>query len=108
MSNTVRPPEVWLPLDVDEADFVAFDYTDMLVDAETLGTPVITCEVVTGTDATASSRPSGAPVVDGAVVKQLMTSVVAGVQYLVRCKTPTSMGRTLVLAGVVDGVRIAP
>lgn len=110
MSNTVRPPEVWLPLDVDEADFVAFDFTDMLVDGESIaGTPTITCEAVTGTDADASSRPSGAPIVDGAVVKQLMAGVVDGVDYLVRCKaTLAPAPRVLVLAGVVAGVRIQP
>jgi hypothetical protein len=109
MSNIVRPPETWLPLDVDEADFVAFDFTDMLVDGESIASVVITCEAVTGTDATASSRPSGTPVIDAAVVKQLMAGVVEGVTYLIRCKaTLAPAPRQLVLAGVVDGVRIQP
>ncbi len=109
MSNIVRPPETWLPLDVDEADFVAFDFTDMLVDGESIASVVITCEAVTGTDALASSRPSGAPVIEAAVVKQLMSGVLDQVDYLVRCKATLSpTPRVLVLAGTVAGTRIAP
>lgn len=109
MSNIARPPETWLPLDVDEADFIAFDYTDMLVDGESIASVVITCEAVSGADASASSRPSGAAQIDGAIVKQLMTGVLDQVDYLVRCRaTLTPVPRVLVLAGTVAGTRIAP
>jgi hypothetical protein len=109
MSNPARPPEVWLPLDVDEADFVAFDFTDMLVDGESIASVVITCEAVTGTDAAAGTRPTGSAQISGAVVKQLMAGVLDQVDYLVRCKATLSpMPRVLVLAGTVSGTRIAP
>lgn len=108
MSNTVRPPEVWLPLDVDETDYVAFDYTEILVPGETLLTPVVSCEAASGEDPAAASKASGSPIVDGAVVKQLMTGVLNDVVYLLRSKAPTSEGRVLVLAGTVAGTRIAP
>jgi hypothetical protein len=109
MSNAVRPPETWLPLDVDEADYVAFDFTDMLVDGESVSSVVITCEAVTGADAAAAARPTGSPQIAGAVVKQLMTGVLDGVDYLVRCKAPLAPGpRVLVLAGTVAGTRIQP
>ncbi len=109
MSNITRPPEVWLPLDVDEADFVAFDFSDMVVTGESIGSTAVTCEAIAGEDAAAATRPSGSAQVDGLVVKQLMAGVLDGVTYLVRCKATLSPGpRVLVLAGTVAGTRIAP
>lgn len=112
MTTDLRPADTWLPLDVDELDYVAFDYTDHLADGETVSTAAVTCEQAStsaAADASASSRLSGSPeIVAGAEVRQLVTGVLDGVLYLIRCVATTSSARRLLLAGTLLGTRVGP
>jgi len=105
-SALYRPAEDVTPIDVDERVPLLFDYTDMAVGDTFSGTPVITCEAISGTDATAASRPDGAPEVTGLQVVQWMTGCLAGVTYLVRCKATMANGQVLVQAISLRCVRV--
>ncbi len=112
MTTELRPADTWLPLDVDELDYVAFDYTDHLGDGETVSTATVTCEQASTSavaDAGASGRLSGSPeIVAGAEVRQLVTGVLDGVLYLIRCVATTSSARRLLLAGTLPATRVGP
>lgn len=105
-SDTYRPAEAVTPIDVDERVPLLFDYTDMAAGDTFSGTPVITCEAISGTDATASSRPDGAPEITGLQVVQWVKDCVRDVQYLVRCKAATVGGQVLVQAISLRCVRV--
>jgi len=107
MTTDLRPAEAWLPLDVDEHDYVKATFEDLLDPGETVASVYdVTCEAIDGTDATASSRLSGSAVLESPEVAQLMSDVVDGVNYLVRFIVTTSAGRRLVIAGTVLGTRV--
>lgn len=107
MSTDLRPPGVWLPLDVDERDFVRVTYEDVLEAGETLSSVhSVTCQAITGTDAAASSRLIGAPDLDSPIASQLMADVEDGVDYLVRFLVNTSNGRRLLGVGTILGTRV--
>lgn len=107
MTTDLRPAEAWLPLDVDEQDYVKATFEDMLDTGETVSSVYdVTCEAIDGTDASASSRLSGSAVLDSPEVAQLMAGVVDGVTYLVRFVVNTSASRRLVIAGTVLGTRV--
>jgi len=107
MTTELRPAESWLPLDVDEQDYVKVTYEDLLDDGETVTTMyAVTCEAISGTDASASSRLSGSATVTSPEVLQLMAGVLDGVTYLVRFVANTSNSRRLVIAGTVLGTRV--
>lgn len=107
MTTDLRPAEAWLPLDVDEQDYVKATFEDMLDTGEIVSSVYdVTCEAIDGTDASASSRLSGSAVLDSPEVAQLMAGVVDGVTYLVRIIVTTSASRRLVIAGTVLGTRV--
>lgn len=111
MTTDLRPAETWLPLDVDELDYVAFDYTDHLATSETISSAAVTCEqAATSTvdDGSASSRLSGSANIVDAEVRQLVTGVLDGVLYLIRCVATTSTSRRIVIAGTLLGTRVGP
>lgn len=101
----VRPAEVWVPLDVDETDYVQFDYSDM-AEGDSIQSVVVTCEDLAAKDASASSRLSGAAQVNGLLVRQMVSGAVTGASYLFRCKATMSSTRVLVQAGTADGLRV--
>mgnify|MGYP000862311398 CR=1 FL=1 len=105
-SALYRPAEDVPPIDVDERVPLLFDYTDMAVGDTFSGTPVISCEAISGTDATAGSRLDGAPEVTGLQVVQWMTGCLAGVTYLVRCKATMASDQVLVQAISLRCVRV--
>jgi hypothetical protein len=97
-SDTYRPAEAVTPIDVDERVPLLFDYTEM-ADGDTFsGVPVVTCEAISGTDVSASTRPDGTPELTGLQAVQWMEGCLEGVQYLVRCKAAMSSGQVLVQA----------
>lgn len=107
MTTDLRPAEAWLPLDVDEQDYVKATFEDLLNTGETVASVyAVTCEAIDGTDASASSRLSGSAVLDSPEVAQLMAGVLDGVTYLVRFIVTTSASRRLVIAGTVLGTRV--
>lgn len=106
-SNTdLRPADTWLPIDIGESDYVAFDFAEVLDDAESISTVELSCEVVDGVDATASARLVGDAAVSGSVVRQTVATAVEGVEYLIRCAATTSVGRVLVLAGRLPVLKV--
>lgn len=107
MTTDLRPAETWLPLDVDELDYVKVTYEDLLDDGETITTMhSVTCEAIGGVDASASSRLSGSATVESPEVLHLMAGVLDGVTYLVRFVANTSAGRRITIAGTVLGTRV--
>lgn len=108
MSDLLREADTWLPLDVDEADYVPVDFADKIGadSADTIASVAVTCEVLDGVDADASTRISGAAQVSGTLAQQLVTGALVDVTYLVRFKaTLTPSGRIVVIAGRLPVVR---
>jgi hypothetical protein len=105
-SDLYRPAQPVTPIDVDERVPLLFDYTDMAGADTFSGTPVVTCEVISGTDATASSRPDGSPQVTGLQVVQYVRQCVRDAQYLVRCKATMTSGQIMVQAISLRCVRV--
>lgn len=118
MTTDLRPAEAWLPLDVDEQDYVKATFEDLLDTGETVASVYdVTCEAVpqyderdqiisSTDDPDASSRLSGSAVLESPEVAQLMAGVLDGVNYLVRFIVTTSASRRLVIAGTVLGTRV--
>ena len=104
-ATIVRPAEVWTPLDVDETDYVQFDYSDMAA-GDTIQSVVVTCEDSAAADSTPAGRLSGAAQVNGLLVQQLVTGCVKGAAYLFRCKATMASGRVLVQAGTADAIKV--
>ena len=97
-ATLLRPAEAVAPIDVDERVPLLFDYTE-LADGDTFsGTPVFTCEAISGTDEDAADRLNGAPELTALQAVQWITGCLEGVLYLVRCKATMSSGQVLVQA----------
>jgi hypothetical protein len=92
---------------VGETTYVPVDFADKIgaASAATISSVAVTCEVLTGTDASASSRISGSPQVSGTTVQQRVTSLQEGVTYLIRFAATLSDGRVEVIAGRLPVVR---
>jgi len=108
--SDLREADTWLPLDVDESDYVPVDFADKIGadSADAIASVAVTCEALEGTDASASSRLSGAAQISGSLVQQLVTGALIDVTYLVRFKaTLTPSGRIVVIAGRLPVVREA-
>lgn len=104
-ASIVRPAEVWIPLDIDETDYVQFDYSDMAV-GDTIQSVVITCEDEAAIDTSPASRLSGSPIVNGLMVQQLVSGAKSGASYLFRCKATMTSTRVLVQAGSAAGIKV--
>ena len=110
MSDALRPAEQWMPIDVDELDYLPFDFERLLVDGETISSATSTLEAISGADEDADSRRVGGPeIASGATAgRQWVEGVLAGVTYLLRVVGTTSdAGRRVVIAGVFKGVRVS-
>lgn len=110
MSSVLREAETWLPLDVDESDYVPVDFADKIGAGsdDTIASVVVTCEALEGADADASTRISGSAQVSGTLVRQLVAGAQVDVTYLIRFRaTLTPSGRIVVIAGRLPVVREA-
>lgn len=108
MTDTLRPAEDALPVDVDERDYIPFDLVDHLAAGENILSVARTLEAIDGTDSSASSRLYGVAQVSGTIVRQWVEGVVDGVTYLLRITATTSdNGRRIVLAARFKGVRVS-
>lgn len=96
-----REPNRLVPLEVGETDVLTFDYTDRLVDAETIVSAVTTISVVNGTDPSPSGLLVGTTQVTTPYALQKVTGAVRNVTYLCYCAATTSTGRVLVNAGLL-------
>lgn len=108
--STTRPVVTATPMDVAEADNIAFDFTRELDDGETLMSapaPTVTCEWHSGpADEQAATRITGAPQISGGLVVQSATGGLPGTTYLLRCTVTTSSGRKLVIPGLLPFARL--
>jgi hypothetical protein len=92
-------------LDPTETADLSFDFTrhpewerwDYIVSA------TVTISVVTGTDASAQTRLSGAPTYCNGIVKQRVAGIQAGVKYKLIATATTNKGEVLALYSNVTG-----
>lgn len=94
------------PIDIDERKLITFPFARALGTAAIAPPPVITCEVVSGVDADAATRLSGAPAVVGTSVQQWVAGCLRGVSYKLRCKVTDSAGGVHVSAVTLPAVRL--
>jgi hypothetical protein len=94
-------PDLTPPIDVGEQRFVAFDFAREVPHGATIGTPVVTCALVSGSaDATPAARVIGAAIIapspeTGAAaqaVNQLIGGMVSGTYYELQCLVNASDG----------------
>lgn len=81
--------------DPTEKDSRSFDFVNDMVLGETISSVTWLCEVYSGTDASASSRPTGAPTISGTIVTQMFQGLLAGVVYRLTASVTTNTGRIL-------------
>lgn len=108
--SELREAETWLPLDVDESDYVPVDFADKIGadSGDSIQSVVVTCEALDGVDADASTRISGSAQISGTLVQQLVTGAQVDATYLIRFKaTLAPSGRIVVIAGRLPVVREA-
>jgi hypothetical protein len=108
MTDILRPAEAWLPVDVDELEYLPADFEDKLVTGETLVSVTATLEAIDGVDASASSRLVGSVEITGTAVRQFVQGVLEDVTYLLRFTATTNDGgRVVVIGGTFKGVRVS-
>ncbi|MGE0358670.1 MAG: hypothetical protein AB7P08_17340 [Burkholderiales bacterium] len=96
------------PKDPEEIITLTFDFKAALALETISPPPVVSVSVVAGVDASPGALLNGAPQldVDSKMVMQSVKAGLDGVDYLVRCKAPTTGGQVFVLARTLP-VRIA-
>lgn len=72
-----------------------FDFTGLVGLTETLSAPSVTAVVYSGVDPTPQNIVSGAAVVSGKIVTQLIIDGIAGCIYEITCGVNTSLGQRL-------------
>lgn len=82
-----------------ETVFLAIDFISKLGAGETIVSAVCTCTVYTGNDPSPSAVISGASLISGTIVSQLVTGGVLGTIYEILAKATTSLGQTIELPG---------
>lgn len=85
------------PADPGESEIYTFDFVNDVLSGETLSNATWTCEAIEGTDASASSRLSGAPSNTGTKSSHRVANLQEGVKYRLRCVAVTSAGNTVSL-----------
>jgi len=87
------------PIDIEELRPVFFDFSGELKPGETLAS-VTAIEVTTqaGTDPTPANLLNGSPVINGAMVQQMVKPTINSVSYHLRAVAMTSLGSQIVVA----------
>lgn len=85
------------PTDPGEIEAYSFDFARLLGTGETISSSAWSIVVVSGVDASPSSRLIGSAHVTGSVASQLIGNCLGGVTYLVTATVTTSTGQTLAL-----------
>jgi len=116
---TFRNSQLLSAMDIEEVDDIPFNFTDDILTGETITDADITCEVITGTDASPQTMVTGTHLVgtitngvftqgaSGKVVLQRFTAQARNVSYAIRCVATLSSGRKLVAAGELPVVKLA-
>lgn len=71
----------WDAIDPEEERLFGVDFTGHVPDGSVIASCVCTVEVVSGTDASASSRLDGSPIITDLIVRHYAKTMVAGVTY---------------------------
>lgn len=79
------------PLELDEIKIVRFDFSTE-TDALSIGTPIVTCALLDGVDASPSAVLYGSPIVNGLYVTQHVKPGVSGCFYKLRATCIDSDG----------------
>jgi hypothetical protein len=82
--------------DPGEAEFLGFNFAPRLAVGETILTAAFSIAAVEGTDEGAGDMLSGAAIIDGSIVKQLVGGGLDGGRYRLAAEVTTSGGQTLV------------
>lgn len=82
---------------VGETSLASFDFISQLAAGETLTGAVVTASVFSGVDGTPENIISGAEILEGTIVSQMITGGVAGVVYWLSCSVSTSTGQNLIM-----------
>jgi hypothetical protein len=93
------------PLEVDEVKIVRFDFSTEAEEAAGITTPVVTCVLLDGTDASPSAVMFGAPSVNGKFVIQIVKPGVVGCFYKLRATCLDSDGAK---HGMTAHLRVVP
>ena len=99
MTNIILSPK-----DPDSVEFFKFDYThdNRFETGETIISATIEVTVLRGKDANADDLLSGAVIISGLTVSQLVTGGLSGVTYDIKCLATTSSGQQLDCSGEVS------
>lgn len=85
------------PSDTGESESYTFDFSNDFATSETISSATWSISVVSGTDASASSRLVGSPSNTSTKSSQRVTGLQDGVTYLLRAVVITSAGNTISL-----------
>lgn len=99
-------PAMLDPLDIDEVDYIAFDFRRELIGAERLTSADVSVAVVEGTDPTPDAIKVGNPVQQTGYVLQQVKGHVVDVTYRLRGKVTTDTGRVLVSSARLPVTRL--
>jgi hypothetical protein len=95
------------PMDTEEIKDLSIDFTSELGDCDQVASATWSISVVTGTDASASSRLSGDPTITcNSKVTQRHTTLQDGVRYRTQCTATTKNGEILILYSHVRGIAV--
>lgn len=86
------------PKDPDETIYYGLDFAALLNTGETISSATVSIRATQGTDPAPAAMLSGAPILDGATVKHLVTGGVAGCVYQLSVSVVTSAGQTFIEA----------
>jgi len=79
--------------DPDEEIYYGIDFAPLLDIGETVSSATTSIRVISGTDAAPSGMLSGAPIIAGSIVNQLIVGGIAGSNYKVGISITTSIGQ---------------
>lgn len=92
---------LWANKDPEEKLVASFDFASEIDAGESIQSVLITCTLVSGSDASPASVLNGSPVISGTNVLQPFQGGVDGCTYTLRCAASLSSGRVLVLAATL-------
>lgn len=96
------------PIDPEEIKVAELDFSPDLPSGVTLGSVVMSVEVLSGSDATPSSVVVGVPLVVGNIVRTRLRGKVNGVVYEVRAVATDSDGGKHVISKRLECARMSP
>lgn len=87
----------WSVMNTGESEVFGLDFVNDLPTGDSLTSVVFTIAVVSGTDATPSSRLDGSPGISGTTAIQRISDLLPNVNYVLVAIAETALGNTLIL-----------